>query len=145
MAARMKALLADTLFKRLFALMWLALVISHAVAFLVRAAERLLQVFINLSKKNLECDPFLAALGVAACLRIHLHGRDVGNGAAGGLIALVLKVIMSGVGGDLLHVSQDGVGMLNGEIAKQTAVVLPEFDVRNLHEVFNQRNRSPAP
>ena len=34
-AARMKALLADTLFKRLFALMWLALVISHAVAFLV--------------------------------------------------------------------------------------------------------------
>ena len=33
--ARMKALLADTLFKRLFALMWLALVISHAVAFLV--------------------------------------------------------------------------------------------------------------
>jgi len=31
----MKALLADTLFKRLFALMWLALVISHAVAFLV--------------------------------------------------------------------------------------------------------------
>ena len=35
MSARMKALLADTLFKRLFALMWLALVISHAVAFLV--------------------------------------------------------------------------------------------------------------
>ncbi|MFL6681846.1 MAG: hypothetical protein ACJ8IK_26150, partial [Burkholderiaceae bacterium] len=35
LAARMKALLADTLFKRLFALMWLALVISHAVAFLV--------------------------------------------------------------------------------------------------------------
>ncbi|MFL6695833.1 MAG: ATP-binding protein [Vitreoscilla sp.] len=35
MTARMKALLADTLFKRLFALMWLALVISHAVAFLV--------------------------------------------------------------------------------------------------------------
>ena len=33
--ARLKALLADTLFKRLFALMWLALVISHAVAFLV--------------------------------------------------------------------------------------------------------------
>ena len=32
---RIKALLADTLFKRLFALMWLALVISHAVAFLV--------------------------------------------------------------------------------------------------------------
>jgi signal transduction histidine kinase len=31
----MRALLADTLFKRLFALMWLALVISHAVAFLV--------------------------------------------------------------------------------------------------------------
>jgi signal transduction histidine kinase len=31
----LKALLADTLFKRLFALMWLALVISHAVAFLV--------------------------------------------------------------------------------------------------------------
>ena len=31
----MKALLADTLFKRLFALMWLALVISHGVAFLV--------------------------------------------------------------------------------------------------------------
>jgi len=35
MSARVKALLADTLFKRLFALMWLALVISHAVAFLV--------------------------------------------------------------------------------------------------------------
>ncbi|MCK9685533.1 ATP-binding protein [Scleromatobacter humisilvae] len=35
MGARMKALLADTLFKRLFALMWLALVVSHAVAFLV--------------------------------------------------------------------------------------------------------------
>ena len=35
MSARMKALLADTLFKRLFALMWLALVVSHAVAFLV--------------------------------------------------------------------------------------------------------------
>ena len=35
MSARLKALLADTLFKRLFALMWLALVISHAVAFLV--------------------------------------------------------------------------------------------------------------
>ena len=35
MAARLKALLADTLFKRLFALMWLALVVSHAVAFLV--------------------------------------------------------------------------------------------------------------
>ena len=34
-SARLKALLADTLFKRLFALMWLALVISHAVAFLV--------------------------------------------------------------------------------------------------------------
>ena len=34
-SARMKALLADTLFKRLFALMWLALVISHAVAWLV--------------------------------------------------------------------------------------------------------------
>lgn len=32
---RMKALLGDTLFKRLFALMWLALGISHAVAFLV--------------------------------------------------------------------------------------------------------------
>jgi signal transduction histidine kinase len=32
---RVRALLADTLFKRLFALMWLALVISHAVAFLV--------------------------------------------------------------------------------------------------------------
>ena len=31
----MKALLADTLFKRLFALMWLALVVSHVVAFLV--------------------------------------------------------------------------------------------------------------
>ena len=35
MGARLKAWLADTLFKRLFALMWLALVISHAVAFLV--------------------------------------------------------------------------------------------------------------
>ena len=35
LGARVKALLADTLFKRLFALMWLALVISHAVAFLV--------------------------------------------------------------------------------------------------------------
>ena len=35
MGARMRALLADTLFKRLFALMWLALVVSHAVAFLV--------------------------------------------------------------------------------------------------------------
>ena len=34
-SARVKAWLADTLFKRLFALMWLALVISHAVAFLV--------------------------------------------------------------------------------------------------------------
>jgi signal transduction histidine kinase len=33
--ARVKALLADTLFKRLFALMWLALVVSHVVAFLV--------------------------------------------------------------------------------------------------------------
>ncbi len=35
MGARLKALLADTLFKRLFALMWLALVVSHVVAFLV--------------------------------------------------------------------------------------------------------------
>ena len=35
LAAQLKALLADTLFKRLFALMWLALVISHVVAFLV--------------------------------------------------------------------------------------------------------------
>jgi len=35
--ARVKAWLADTLFKRLFALMWLALVVSHAVAFLVVA------------------------------------------------------------------------------------------------------------
>ena len=35
MSAHVKAWLADTLFKRLFALMWLALVISHAVAFLV--------------------------------------------------------------------------------------------------------------
>ena len=35
MRARMKALLADTLFKRLFALMWLALAVSHVVAFLV--------------------------------------------------------------------------------------------------------------
>ena len=35
MSARVKAWLADTLFKRLFALMWLALVVSHAVAFLV--------------------------------------------------------------------------------------------------------------
>ena len=35
MGRRVRALLADTLFKRLFALMWLALVISHAVAFLV--------------------------------------------------------------------------------------------------------------
>jgi signal transduction histidine kinase len=34
LAAHVKALLADTLFKRLFALMWLALVISHVVAFL---------------------------------------------------------------------------------------------------------------
>ena len=34
-SAHLKACLADTLFKRLFALMWLALVISHAVAFLV--------------------------------------------------------------------------------------------------------------
>ena len=34
-SAHVKAMLADTLFKRLFALMWLALVISHAVAFLV--------------------------------------------------------------------------------------------------------------
>jgi len=34
-SARMKALLADTLFKRLFALMWLALVVSHVVAWLV--------------------------------------------------------------------------------------------------------------
>jgi signal transduction histidine kinase len=35
MGARIRAWLADTLFKRLFALMWLALVISHVVAFLV--------------------------------------------------------------------------------------------------------------
>ena len=35
MGRRVRALLADTLFKRLFALMWLALVISHVVAFLV--------------------------------------------------------------------------------------------------------------
>jgi len=35
MRARIKALLADTLFKRLFALMWFALVISHVAAFLV--------------------------------------------------------------------------------------------------------------
>ncbi len=35
LVARVKALLADTLFKRLFALMWLALVVSHAVAWLV--------------------------------------------------------------------------------------------------------------
>ena len=35
LVARVKALLADTLFKRLFALMWLALVVSHVVAFLV--------------------------------------------------------------------------------------------------------------
>ena len=31
----MKRWFADTLFKRLFALMWLALVVSHVVAFLV--------------------------------------------------------------------------------------------------------------
>jgi signal transduction histidine kinase len=36
----MKRWLADTLFKRLFALMWLALVVSHAVAFLVVTHER---------------------------------------------------------------------------------------------------------
>ena len=35
MGRRVRALLADTLFKRLFALMWLALVVSHLVAFLV--------------------------------------------------------------------------------------------------------------
>ncbi len=34
-SGRVKGWLADTLFKRLFALMWLALVVSHAVAFLV--------------------------------------------------------------------------------------------------------------
>jgi len=36
----MKRWLADTLFKRLFALMWLALVVSHAVAFLVVTHNR---------------------------------------------------------------------------------------------------------
>jgi len=39
LAAHVKALLADTLFKRLFALMWLALVISHVVAFLAVTRE----------------------------------------------------------------------------------------------------------
>jgi signal transduction histidine kinase len=87
----MKALLADTLFKRLFALMWLALVISNAVAFFAIAlnvpmiAAGPLPIFPSLPPVSFAHHPAAPPAGASAVRGV--PGDRGGFGEPGGLSA----------------------------------------------------------
>jgi hypothetical protein len=58
--------------------------------------------------------------------------------AARGLTAAVLEIVVGGVGGGFLQVSQDRFGTPDGEVAQEAGSAFPEFEVGDLDEVLDQ-------
>ena len=55
------------------------------------------------------------------------------------------KIVVRGVGGDFLQISEDTVGVLDREIPEVSAIVFPEFQVSNLDQVLYKRGGRLAP
>src|SRR5437763_1392453 len=57
----------------------------------------------------------------------------------------VLEIVVSGIGGGLLQISQNRFGALDSKVAQQAAAAFPEFEVGYLDQILHQRARRLAP
>src|SRR5262245_35212068 len=57
----------------------------------------------------------------------------------------MLEIVVSGIGGGLLYISQNGFRMLDGKVPQKAAAVFPEFEVGYLGQVLYQRSGRLAP
>src|SRR5262249_50657242 len=57
----------------------------------------------------------------------------------------MLEMVVSGIGGSLLYISQNGFRMLDSKVPQKAAAVFPEFEVGHLGQVLYQRPGRLAP
>jgi len=49
----------------------------------------------------------------------------------------MLKIVVRGIGGSFLQVSQNSFGMLDSKISQEAAAVFPEFEVSCLDQILH--------
>src|SRR5205809_6182731 len=57
----------------------------------------------------------------------------------------MLEIVVSGISGGLLQISQNSFGPLDGKVSQQAAAALPKFEIGGLDQVLHQRARRLAP
>src|SRR5438876_1469995 len=57
----------------------------------------------------------------------------------------MLEIVVSGIGGGLLQISQNSFGAVDSKVPQQTAAPFPEFEIGYLDQVLYQRPRRLAP
>src|SRR6266704_679029 len=57
----------------------------------------------------------------------------------------MLEIVVSGVGGGLLQISQNRFGTLDSKVPQEAAATFPEFEVGYLNQVLHQGARRLAP
>src|SRR6266699_2091865 len=57
----------------------------------------------------------------------------------------MLEIVVSGVGGSLLQISQNSFGTLDSKVPQQAAAACPEFDVGYLDQILHQSPRRLPP
>ena len=98
---------------------------NHAVTFLVGPGQGPLQVLIDLVQKDFKSDLFLASLNLISQLRIHIAGGNMRFAASRCLTVTMLEMVMRGVSGSFLQISQYRVGVKYGKVPEEAAAVFP--------------------
>src|SRR6185369_9528858 len=102
-------------------------------------------MFIYLIQKDFESNSFLAAMHLDSRLGVNIGGGNVGLATARGLTIAVLEVVMRGIGGGSLEISQNSFRALDGKVAQKASASFPEFYVGYLYQVLHQGSRRLSP
>src|SRR4029077_1003365 len=111
----------------------------------VRPAQAMLQLFIDLTQKELERNFLLTPVNFHPSLRIDVACRHVRLVPTRRLTMSMLEVIVSRIGGDSLQVSQDAFGILQGKVPQQAAPSFPKFEISYLKQILDQPMRWLSP
>jgi hypothetical protein len=57
----------------------------------------------------------------------------------------MLEVIVRGIGSSFLQITQNGFGMLNGEVPQEATFILPKLQIGQLNQVLDHRSRRHPP
>ena len=77
--------------------------------------------------------------------RVDVCRRKMGVGTAGGLTAMVLEIVVSGIGCDFLEVGEDGIGMLERELVQPATAIFPKLEIGCLHQILDDGSRRRTP